>query len=105
MKRYEKMNKEELFKLIGYNIDCEVCPLNGTEGCDETDGIPCMDAIHNYLNEEITPRIAKIHTAEELEEACRSFRKYCSNNDCHTCKYHDRVEAIECFADYLSEEE
>ena len=63
MKRYEKMSKEELFKLIGYDVNCEVCPVHAKGMNCKPDGIiHCMDTIHNYLNEELTPRIARINT-------------------------------------------
>lgn len=33
MKRYEKMSKEELVKLIPFGLTCAICPLYEKEQC------------------------------------------------------------------------
>ena len=105
MKRYEKMNKEELVKLISFNADCEICPLHTNGETCEFDGVSCDNTVRNYLNEEITPRIAKINTAEELEKTYKNFCEYCKEKICDECKYGSTTETISCFVKYLEDEE
>lgn len=112
MKRYEKISKEELVKIISYLVkrtkydaNCDDCPLHKKgENCKQF-GVDCGDAIKDYLNEELTPRIVKINTREELEKAHKEFSNYCNDSYCAICKYYTEGAATGCFVKYLEEEE
>lgn len=84
MKRYEKMSKEEI---IGIFIEKEQILRNS--------------GIAKYLGEEVTPRVAKINTAEELETAYQDYKEYCGSMGCGKCKYYGPTPT--CFVNFLEE--
>lgn len=95
MKRYEKMTKEEIMKFISVCADCKDCVVPNEE-CKKHIHC-CINKIH-YLNEEtkLVPRIKKINSVEELEEAYNNFVVNC----------YESASRIKCenFKKYLKEE-
>ena len=101
MKRYEKMSKEEIIDLFAqienFCDDClfeKECPLSQDS---------CYKMHRNYLYKELTPRVANIHTLEEMKKEKANFENVCRSHWCADCQYKDNDD--DCFLVYLYEVE
>ena len=101
MKRYEKMTKEDIVKMI---FEC----ADGLSDYGETPVAECIRTLGNSLMEEVEmrPRFTLIHTEEDMRDALKNFKTMCRmKTECKDCKYAGINESLaECFCAYLLED-
>lgn len=100
MKRYEKMTKEDIVKMI---FEC----ADGLYG-HNAPVAECIRTLGNGLMEEVEmrPRFTLIHTKEDMHDAFKNFETMCGMKKmCEDCKYNCSLgSSADCFYAYLLDE-
>ena len=102
MKKYEKMTAKQVIESLEELIDNKCYDTINGDVVDVEDLDKWLDELKEECEKK--PRVANIHTAEEVEDSFKKFKIYCEHYCSCACAYKpDRKYPVECYVKWLKE--